>query len=107
MAKQSRSFWTTPNGWGAIALIGAVSYFLIVEHREHVFSFLPFLILLLCPLMHVFMHRGHSHHHNSDDNKADASSDVDNDAYLRGLEEGKRQAQNQSSSEGEKNDRGK
>ncbi|MBS9869652.1 DUF2933 domain-containing protein [Vibrio alginolyticus] len=59
MARQSRSFWTTPNGWGAIALIGAASYFLITEHREHVFEYLPYLILLLCPVMHLFMHHGH------------------------------------------------
>ncbi|WP_412105049.1 DUF2933 domain-containing protein [Vibrio natriegens] len=64
MARQSRSFWTTPNGWGAIALIGAASYFLITEHREHVFEYFPYLILLLCPVMHLFMHHGHGHHHN-------------------------------------------
>jgi hypothetical protein len=23
---------------------------------------LPYLILLACPLMHLFMHRGHGHH---------------------------------------------
>ncbi len=66
MARQSRSFWTTPNGWGAIALIGAASYFLITEHREHVFEYLPYLILLLCPVMHLFMHHGHGHHNNND-----------------------------------------
>jgi hypothetical protein len=68
MARQSRSFWTTPNGWGVIALIGAASYFLLTEHRENVFEYLPYLILLLCPVMHLFMHHGHGHghHHNND-----------------------------------------
>lgn len=30
-------------------------------------SYLPFLILLLCPLMHVFMHRGHGDGGHGDD----------------------------------------
>lgn len=34
---------------------------LIAEHRLHVLGYLPWLILLACPLMHVFMHRGHGH----------------------------------------------
>jgi hypothetical protein len=24
---------------------------------------LPFLVVLACPLMHLFMHHGHGHHH--------------------------------------------
>jgi hypothetical protein len=103
MARHKNSFWNTPNGWAAIALIGAVSYFLLIEHREHVFSFLPFLILLLCPLMHVFMHHGHGHGHSSDDNKGDEKADTKSADYLRGLEEGKRQALHQKPN-GEKED---
>src|SRR3546814_18208673 len=34
-------------------------FFLILAHRAHLLGWLPFLILLLCPLMHIFMHRGH------------------------------------------------
>ena len=30
----------------------------ISEHRAHFFGALPFLLLLACPLMHVFMHGG-------------------------------------------------
>ena len=61
MSESKRSFWTTPNGLAAIVLIGIVVYYLLAEHRAHFFSALPFLILLLCPLMHVFMHGGHRH----------------------------------------------
>ena len=60
--QQPRSFWTSTNGLAALALIGAVLYFLLTEHLAHTLSFLPFAILLLCPLMHVFMHRGHGGH---------------------------------------------
>ena len=34
---------------------------LFTEHRAHVLGALPFLLLLSCPLMHLFMHHGHHH----------------------------------------------
>jgi len=38
-----------------------------VEHRVHLFGVLPYLFLLACPLMHVFMHHGHrGHRHGSE-----------------------------------------
>jgi Protein of unknown function (DUF2933) len=45
-----------------VAFLGIAGFYLITEHRAHVFGVLPFLILLACPLMHVFMHRGHGGH---------------------------------------------
>ena len=42
-----------------IAFIGLGGYLLAGEHRVHVLAALPFLILLACPLMHLFMHGGH------------------------------------------------
>lgn len=48
--------------WWAFAAIAA--YYLLTEHRAHLaglLSWLPFGLLLLCPLMHVFMHGGHGH----------------------------------------------
>lgn len=35
--------------------------FLWQEHQGHILSALPYLFVLLCPLMHVVMH-GHHHH---------------------------------------------
>ena len=49
MATQKTSFWLTPKGLAALGLIGAATYFLLIEHRQHVWQFLPFLILLACP----------------------------------------------------------
>lgn len=70
---RKKSFWLSYNGLGAASLIGIVMYFLLMEHREHLFQALPYLILLLCPLMHMFMHGNHGHgdhesheHHNQD-----------------------------------------
>jgi hypothetical protein len=48
----------------AFCVIAAV--FLIYEHTVHVLGVLPYLLLLACPLMHLFMHHGHHHHHHTD-----------------------------------------
>ena len=46
----------------AFLIIAAVAaYFLLKEHTAHVAGYLPFLLLAACPLMHLFMHRGHGH----------------------------------------------
>ncbi|HDO8718732.1 TPA: DUF2933 domain-containing protein [Legionella pneumophila] len=64
--QKEKGFWSSPSGLMAIIIIGIIGYFLIVEHGAHIASFLgasPFLLLvLLCPLMHLFMHRGHGGH---------------------------------------------
>ena len=90
MANKRGSFWFTPNGFAAMGLIGAASYFLLVEHRQHLFQWLPFLILALCPLMHVFMHGGHSGHEHQDSHVPEESED---EAYQRGYEEGKKDSE--------------
>jgi len=49
-------------GFLRIVLIGGALLF--TEHRAHVLGILPYLFLLACPLMHLFMHHDHgSHHH--------------------------------------------
>jgi len=59
-------FWRTPQGLAGIALIGAVLYFLLMEHRAHVIAALPWLLLLLCLVLHLVMHRGHTQGHGRD-----------------------------------------
>ena len=55
-------FWRSRYAVGLL-FFGAVSaYFLLSEHRAHFLGALPFLLLLSCPLMHVFMHHGHGGH---------------------------------------------
>lgn len=55
----------TPGFWRsrhALVVIGAVAaYFLLTEHLAHVLGALPYLLLLACPLMHLFTHRGQGH----------------------------------------------
>lgn len=56
--------------WWIVFVIGLVGLvFLLRDHTSHVFSVLPFLILLACPLMHLFMHKGHGGHDHGSENK--------------------------------------
>ena len=51
----------TPLGWALALAIAAVGAYLLVTHTGHVLTALPYLVLLACPLMHVFMHGDHHH----------------------------------------------
>ena len=46
-------FASRANTVGFLAIAG---YFLVTEHWAHITPFLPWLLLLACPLMHFFMH---------------------------------------------------
>ena len=48
--------------WIWLTLAVVLGFFLFTEHRAHLFGALPFLLVLLCPLMHLFMHHGHGGH---------------------------------------------
>lgn len=53
------------NARGKIVLVvflAVAAFFLLTEHRAHLFGFLPYLLLLACPLMHLFHHGGHGGH---------------------------------------------
>lgn len=100
MSNKPRSFWTTPTGWAALGLIGAASYFLLVEHTQHFFDYLPFMILLLCPLMHVFMHGSHGKHGHEESTHQEKEAqetfseltdknDSYRDGYIEGLKTGR------------------
>ncbi|MBI2970224.1 MAG: DUF2933 domain-containing protein [Gammaproteobacteria bacterium] len=39
-----------------------ILYFLVTEHWAHIVPYLPWLLLLACPLLHVYMHGGHGGH---------------------------------------------
>ena len=50
--------------WGFVLIAG---FFLLTEHRAHAFQYLPVLLLLACPLMHLMHgHGGHGGHQGED-----------------------------------------
>lgn len=65
------SFWRSRSAIGLLVMGGVAAWYLWAEHRAHLLGALPYLILLACPLMHVFMHRGHGgHRHHAADKDA-------------------------------------
>lgn len=76
--------WSRFHATAAIALTGMALVFLVTEHLDHLLEYFPLLILLLCPLMHLFMHKGHAAHHGNPDPRS-----LD-EAYRKGLEEGRK-----------------
>lgn len=55
------SSWRSRNRLVLIGFLAIAAYFLWTEHRAHVVQYLPFALLLLCPLLHFF-HGGHGGH---------------------------------------------
>jgi Protein of unknown function (DUF2933) len=53
----------TPLGWALSLAVAALGAYLLIAHTGHVLTGLPYLVLLACPLMHLFMHGGHGHRH--------------------------------------------
>lgn len=45
----------------SVCFLAVVAFYLVTEHLQHTLGALPYLLLLSCPLMHLFMHRGHRH----------------------------------------------
>ncbi len=66
-----KSFWATLPGCIVLILIAFVGYSLVRDHSSHLVQWAPFLIILLCPLMHFFMHRGHGHSHSNTETEGD------------------------------------
>lgn len=48
---------------GLWLFLAIAAFFLWTEHRAHLLGALPYLLVLACPLIHLFMHRGHGGGH--------------------------------------------
>lgn len=69
-------WWRSPSSIALFVFLGIAAFFLITEHIAHLIPVLPWLFLLACPLIHVFMHGSHgdhqshsNHDHTEGDNK--------------------------------------
>ena len=66
---EPKGFWISRYLIGLIVLGAIAAYFLLSEHRAHFLGALPWLLILACPLMHVFMHGGHGGHNGGGDHQ--------------------------------------
>lgn len=63
-----------PTGLVLVAFLLIAGFFLLTEHTAHTLGVLPFALLALCPLLHLFMHGGHGGGHgghNSNEHRSD------------------------------------
>ena len=82
---EERNGWPTDNWqskakWVLVGFLAVAAFFLVSEHQAHLLGVLPFLILLACPLMHLFMHGGHGSH---GDHREHTSRPSDSDREVR------------------------
>ena len=52
----------SPNGLLTLTVVVLVAAYAVAQHSDHLVALLPFALILLCPLMHLFMHGGHGWH---------------------------------------------
>ncbi|MBB3352674.1 hypothetical protein FHT70_002607 [Rhizobium sp. BK049] len=56
------SAWSSYSRTVFIAFAAIALALIAYEHRVHVLGILPWLLILACPLMHLFMHHDHGGH---------------------------------------------
>ena len=65
------------------AFLAIAAFFLWTEHRAHLFGALPYLLVLLCPLMHIFGHGHGGHRGHGRDGPKDAAGGTPPDGGSR------------------------
>ena len=60
--------------WVFIGFLLIAGYFLFTEHRAHMIQYLPFLLLLACPLLHMF--HGHGGHGGGEEKKDESKGEA-------------------------------
>lgn len=60
-----------PVYWLFWIFAGVGAYYLLTEHRAHLWDYLPFVLLMACPLMHMFGHRHGGHDQSRNDKPAE------------------------------------
>lgn len=62
-SEHPRPFRARPAVLAAVTALVIAAFYLLREHWGHVLGMWPYLILLACPLMHLFHgHGGHAYH---------------------------------------------
>ncbi|TDH62097.1 DUF2933 domain-containing protein [Dankookia rubra] len=85
MHDQPQTPWWRTRGGVALLGFGLVAAFYVLrEHYEHALGALPYLLLLACPLMHLFMHHGHGGHQGHHRADGRAAQDAEGPGRVQG-----------------------
>ncbi|MEM2099857.1 MAG: DUF2933 domain-containing protein [Thermoproteota archaeon] len=68
---QASNWLSSPMGLVLCGFLIIAAFFLFTEHRAHVLGILPYVLLLLCPILHLLMHRKHGGHGGSNGGPTD------------------------------------
>ena len=79
MNERPTSWWRDPTKLPFVIFLAVAGYFLWTEHQAHVIEFLPWVLILACVGMHLFMHGGHGHGggHDHGEGKSPAAGNSD------------------------------
>lgn len=80
MTEQHDNHHQAKSRWVFYGFLAVAGFFLLAEHRAHLYGWLSsygiWLLLLACPLMHLFMHHDHGsqkqHANNHDSSKGES-----------------------------------
>ena len=64
---QKHGWVWSPSGLVLLAFLTIAVFFLLTEHWAHILGVLPYLLFLLCPVLHLLMHGWHGHGHTNHD----------------------------------------
>lgn len=62
MSPERRAWLRFRSGGVLLGFLAIAAFFVFTEHRAHLLGILPYLLLLLCPLLHWLLHGGHGDH---------------------------------------------
>ena len=80
MSSEQRPWLRSESGLVLLGFLAIAGFFLWEEHQAHLLGILPYGLLLLCPLMHLF-HGGHGGHGNQDEQVTEDTKMTDESAY--------------------------
>lgn len=64
-SNSNQGFFRSRSGFVFLGFAAIALFFLWEEHKAHILGILPYALLLLCPVLHLF-HGGHGGHGSND-----------------------------------------
>jgi hypothetical protein len=56
-----RDWLLSRTGIATVIAVAVLGFLVYTDHTAHLLGVIPYLLVLACPLMHIFMHSGHHH----------------------------------------------